>query len=182
MLSHGADPNSIDESTGFTPLLSLANHCQPGDLCSELVASLVISGCDVNFSHGGKCLNSKQPTHSIADIGTTLMYAIQGGHNSLVKALLLLGPDVINSDFVNSRYVSLTFISRLTPYRGRTPLHLACVYGHEEIVQLLFELKPNTSDMVAVYDNYGFTPLHEAAAFGHTNVCSRGILPGLTCN
>jgi len=50
---------------------------------------------------------------------------------------------------------------------GRSALHKACFWGHNEMVQYLVnECKLN----VNVQDNYGDTALHDAAKFGHETV------------
>jgi ankyrin repeat protein len=49
---------------------------------------------------------------------------------------------------------------------GRTPLHIAALWGRVEIVKLLLErdVNPNAKD------NYGDTPLHIAALWGHVEI------------
>ncbi|XP_071041937.1 serine/threonine-protein phosphatase 6 regulatory ankyrin repeat subunit B-like [Parasteatoda tepidariorum] len=49
---------------------------------------------------------------------------------------------------------------------GRTPLHLACISGYDDIVQYLI---PKLFDINA-YDKLGYTPLHHAVRHNHLNV------------
>ena len=46
---------------------------------------------------------------------------------------------------------------------GFTPLHIACVYGHEEIAKLLLE----EGGSVEAKTKDGYMPLHLAAQHGH---------------
>ncbi|KAI8999598.1 hypothetical protein BC832DRAFT_204836 [Gaertneriomyces semiglobifer] len=55
----------------------------------------------------------------------------------------------------------------LTPQKSMTPLHLACTYGHVDIVHLLLSY---TDSLVNSYDDEGWTPLHCACAEGHVEV------------
>jgi ankyrin repeat protein len=50
---------------------------------------------------------------------------------------------------------------------GMTALHMACMHGHLEVVQILLDRGAN----VHVRDNNGSFPLHVAAAFNHADVC-----------
>ena len=49
---------------------------------------------------------------------------------------------------------------------GDTPLHVACLYGHADIVRALLE----TNADPRVTDGDGGTPLHDASAGGHLNI------------
>jgi ankyrin repeat protein len=51
---------------------------------------------------------------------------------------------------------------------GVTPLHLACFYGQEEVVECLLEAGADVS--VGAQNQAGSTPLHEAARSGHRNI------------
>jgi len=50
---------------------------------------------------------------------------------------------------------------------GDTPLHVACLYGHADIVRALLEAN---ADPPRVTDGDGGTPLHDASAGGHLNI------------
>ncbi|KAJ3178405.1 hypothetical protein HDU85_005203 [Gaertneriomyces sp. JEL0708] len=60
-----------------------------------------------------------------------------------------------------------TVVDFLTPQKSMTPLHLACTYGHVDIVHLLLSY---TDSLVNSYDDEGWTPLHCACAEGHVEV------------
>jgi ankyrin repeat protein len=49
---------------------------------------------------------------------------------------------------------------------GDTPLHVACLYGHADIVRALLEKNADPR----VTDGDGGTPLHDASAGGHLNI------------
>ena len=49
---------------------------------------------------------------------------------------------------------------------GDTPLHVACLYGHADIVRALLEANADPR----VTDGDGGTPLHDASAGGHLNI------------
>ena len=49
---------------------------------------------------------------------------------------------------------------------GDTPLHVACLYGHADIVRALLEANADAR----VTDGDGGTPLHDASAGGHLNI------------
>ena len=51
---------------------------------------------------------------------------------------------------------------------GITPLHLACRYGHAEVVKALLE---KGADVHAKH-NIGFTPLHSACWYGHHDIAA----------
>ncbi len=58
-------------------------------------------------------------------------------------------------------------VHQLEPTSGRSALHKAAFWGHNDMVQfLLKECKINPN----VQDNYGDTALHDAARFGHDGV------------
>ena len=116
-----------------------------------------------------------------------LMYAVYGGHNSLVRVLIKEFQFNVNKSRSN---------------QGRTPLHEACLQGHTDLVrELVKEHKADRSAknkdnedalMYAVYgghnslvrvlikefqfnvnkslNNQGRTPLHEACLQGHTDL------------
>ena len=49
---------------------------------------------------------------------------------------------------------------------NRTALHIACICGHQEAVQLLLGHKANKN----LKDNWGWTPIMYAASYGHVNI------------
>ena len=65
---------------------------------------------------------------------------------------------------------------------GDTPLHVACLYGHADIVRALLEANADPR----VTDGDGGTPLHDASAGGHLNIVkmlverSSKVAPALT--
>ncbi len=76
--------------------------------------------------------------------------AAQSGDLAKVKALLKDNPDLVSSKDNN----------------GGTPLHMAALGGHKDIVELLVANKAD----VNAKNNYGMTPLHVSAIFNHKDV------------
>ncbi|RSL55684.1 hypothetical protein CEP54_009254 [Fusarium duplospermum] len=116
--------------------------------------------------------------------GMLLCFAVENGHEALVKLLLGTGKVDLNArdsrdrtplslaaDNGHEALVKLLLgtdkvdLNAEDEYR-RTPLSLAAEEGHEEIVKLL--LGTNKVDPVA-QDTYGRTPLSFAAGRGHDN-------------
>ncbi len=57
---------------------------------------------------------------------------------------------------------------------GRTPLHLAALQGHMQLVKLLEAARAD----VNAKDEHGMTPLHKAAVQGHTQTVSELLAHG----
>ncbi len=51
---------------------------------------------------------------------------------------------------------------------GRTPLHLAALQGHMQLVKLLEAARAD----INAKDEHGMTPLHKAAVQGHTDTAA----------
>ena len=76
--------------------------------------------------------------------------ACESGDQNKVKLLIAIGVDV-----------------NLQVGRGRTPLHLACLSGHLDIVESLLK---NPSININIQDINGRTSLHWACNRGHLNI------------
>ena len=57
---------------------------------------------------------------------------------------------------------------------GRTPLHLAALQGHMQLVKLL----ENSGANVNASDEHGMTPLHKAAVQGHADTVAELLAHG----
>ena len=108
---------------------------------------------------------------------TPLMLASLFGHVTCVETFLLQGADISHSSHSDLSRLHIASINndyewaQITNYNkadteikdkhGRTPLHYACFYGHNKVVEQLY------GALSTVFDNYGLTPLMYAAANAH---------------
>jgi ankyrin repeat protein len=118
--------------------------CEVGSL--GVVQYLLLSGADpcIQDSHGR----------------SGLYMASENGHAGVVRLLLSEG---VTPGHVNATTVELW-----------TPLHTACMKGHDRVVGMLLLAGAN----VAAKDSRGFTPLHEAALHGHVCVLQQLLAAG----
>ena len=121
------------------------------------------------------------PTPPYLPCDNELLEASKDGDLELVKKIVSLIPDMVNTYDVNGRYS--TPLHYAAGYNrvgvvefllnngadvhakdkgGLVPLHNACSYGHYEVTELLVK----HGATVNVSDLWKFTPLHEAAAKG----------------
>lgn len=70
------------------------------------------------------------------------------------------------------------FICSSVDGRGNTPLHLATLQGHTEVVKLLSALEAD----LGVRDQAGYEPVHMAALHGHVNCLMTLVAMGATIN
>jgi ankyrin repeat protein len=66
----------------------------------------------------------------------------------------------------------------VTSNSGWSPLNIACLEGHKEIVQLLLE---NDADVNSINKD-GETPLHLASVVGHTEIVKLLLKNGAAVN
>eukprot|EP00484_Ammonia_sp_Unknown_P007644 CAMPEP_0197073520 /NCGR_PEP_ID=MMETSP1384-20130603/210648_1 /TAXON_ID=29189 /ORGANISM="Ammonia sp." /LENGTH=829 /DNA_ID=CAMNT_0042512357 /DNA_START=151 /DNA_END=2637 /DNA_ORIENTATION=+ len=146
LINYGADLNKPDRSQGATPLFVA---CQNGK--KEAVDLLLAANADANRPRSG-------------DGTTPLMMAAHNGHEGIVDVLLKSGADPMqanttglnalgcaamqgHAEIVRVTYQHLLnvknpqeivdFVNAGDGVNGWTPLHLACMGGHENVIKYL---------------------------------------------
>jgi ankyrin repeat protein len=116
---------------------------------------------------------------------TPFLEACALGHTKMAQLLLQKGamPDSVDERGFNGLHLAamngwldttLFLISKGFPVSAKsklaqmTPLHLACIHGHLEIVKILIDCK---SDLGSI-DDQRKTPLHHASQRGHADIAS----------
>eukprot|EP01083_Nonionella_stella_P200917 735368_1 len=149
LINYGADLNKPDRSQGATPLFVA---CQNGKKSS--VDLLLAANADVNRPRSG-------------DGTTPLMMAAHNGHAGIVDVLLKSGADPMqanttglnalgcaamqgHAEIVKLAYQHLLnvknpqeivdFVNAGDGVNGWTPLHLACMGGHENVIKYLINI------------------------------------------
>ena len=149
LINYGADLNKPDRSQGATPLFVA---CQNGK--KPAVDLLLAANADVNRPRSG-------------DGTTPLMMAAHNGHSGIVDVLLKSGADPMqanttglnalgcaamqgHSEIVKLAYQHLLnvknpqeivdFVNAGDGVNGWTPLHLACMGGHENVIKYLINV------------------------------------------
>lgn len=185
------DGHIPDPSTRGATSLHLA--CEYGHL--EVVKRLVRHGFDINNNHSSNyrtplSLACENGNHDVVDyllaLGvpidqadgprwTPLMYACKHGHDGVVETLLKKGqgePLMEENGVFTRTYANLTSFRAVrmdsdTVFRQPTyPLHIACKYGHLNIVKLLARAGASLEE----YDEGGRTPLYITCANGQISI------------
>jgi len=178
LINYGADLNKPDRSQGATPLFVA---CQNGK--KPAVDLLLAANADVNRPRSG-------------DGTTPLMMAAHNGHAGIVDVLLKSGADPMqanttglnalgcaamqgHSEIVKLAYQHLMnvknpqeivdFVNAGDGVNGWTPLHLACMGGHENVIKFLI----NTVKVDIFKKDYeNKTGLEHAWQNGHQTIVS----------
>jgi len=178
LINYGADLNKPDRSQGATPLFVA---CQNGK--KPAVDLLLAANADVNRPRSG-------------DGTTPLMMAAHNGHSGIVDVLLKSGADPMqanttglnalgcaamqgHSEIVKLAYQHLLnvknpqeivdFVNAGDGVNGWTPLHLACMGGHENVIKYLIE-RVKVDIFKKDYENK--TGLEHAWQNGHQTIVS----------
>jgi ankyrin repeat protein len=178
LINYGADLNKPDRSQGATPLFVA---CQNGK--KSAVDLLLASGAEVNRPREG-------------DGTSPLMMSAHNGHADIVDVLLRSGADPMqpNSTGLNAlgcaamqghaKIVKLIYehmkrvedMSKIRQFvnagdevNGWTPLHLACMGGHVNVIKyLIYTVKVD----IFKKDYENKSGLEHAWASGHQNIVS----------
>lgn len=162
-LAAGMDPNTKDQSSLGTPLISAAAH---GDI--EIVRSLLNGGANVNERDRGG--------------NTALLRALETPHDDVAELLLAQQSVDLNAQGLSGLTVLMRYVGRdreemvrkmlerganvsLQDNDGDTALHNGARRGNVNILRLLLGkgADPNVKNKV------GGTPLMWAAVFGHSD-------------
>ena len=171
LIASGADIEGPNESTGATSLFIAAQNGH-----KQVVNMLIAAGADINAprtidgttplmaaaSNGRKeitriLLENQADPMMVNKAGVNLFgAAAMMGHLDVIRLLVEHKVHLNDVDFVNA-----------TNKNGRTPMHFACQYGHENVVRYLAE-----TFKVAVNqkDRYNKTPKDLAVENGHESI------------
>jgi ankyrin repeat protein/urea transporter len=113
----------------------------------------------------------KKPIELISNelIESVIVELIKEGDNHMKKALL---PSLIctiiylNDTYLLQKIINLGIEINKGDYDNRTPLHIACASGNEDMVRILIWNGSN----INIKDRFGFTPLYEAVQHNHKNI------------
>ena len=144
LLEAGADPNAKDNS-GLTPVMSLVLSGVLSSSTSEMVYALHSHGCNLNAA-----LEVNE---------TNLELQSWNGRTALHMAI---GIEKVDSDCMKS-LISCGASIQATDAQGRTPLHIACIAGYFDNLDLL---APN-EDYFQIKDRSGCMPLYYVCRYGH---------------
>ncbi|XP_055813341.1 protein VAPYRIN-LIKE-like [Solanum dulcamara] len=164
--------NLLDVSLLLPKAISLCDGCQIDSLLkfaakngnSHCIAALIQAGADVNRRD--------------SDGDSVMSLAVKSGNLDSVQVLIESGYTIDNSadrflhyaapmdrvdlmEILCLGYADIDLNS--IDSQGRTPLHIAAINGHVEVIQFLVSVGSDT-DML---DSQGWTPLHFAAHQGH---------------
>ena len=144
LLKAGADPNARDNS-GLTPLMSLVLSGVVSSSTSEMVDALHSHGCNLNAA--------------LEVSETSLELQPWNGRTALHMAV---GTENVDDDCVKS-LISCGASIQATDAQGRTPLHIACIAGYFDNLDLL---APN-EDYFQTKDSSDCMPLYYVCRYGH---------------
>ena len=146
LLEAGADPNAKDNS-GLTPLMSLVLSGVVTSSTSEMVDALHSHGCSLNAA-----LDVSEASLKLQSLnGKTALHMAIGKQ-----------PENVDANCIKS-LVSCGASIQATDAQGRTPLHIACIEGYFDNLDLL---APN-KDYFQTKDSSGCMPLYYVCRFGH---------------
>ena len=146
LLQSGADPN-VKDNSGLTPLMSLVLSVVVSSSTSDMVDALHSYGCNLNAALEVSETNLKLQSWN----GRTALHMAVGKQ-----------PENVDADCIKS-LISCGASIQATDAQGRTPLHIACIEGYFDNLDLL---APN-KDYFQIKDSSGCMPLYYVCRFGH---------------
>ena len=108
----------------------------------------------------------------------TAFDTIKGGTAEIAALLILSGAEPVSGAY---EYFQTAVTNRNLNYRfddGQTPLHIASIQGHNEIVRYLLDNNAFTN----VQDSSGSSPLHEAVRYGRIEIVKMLLDSGADVN
>ena len=144
LLEAGADPN-VNDISGLTPLMSLVLSSVLSSSTSDMVDALHSYGCNLNAA--------------LEVSETNLELQLWNGSTALHMAI---GIEKVDSGCIKS-LISCGAYVQATDAQGRTPLHIACIVGYFDNLDLL---APN-EDYFQTKDSSGCIPLYYVCRYGH---------------
>ncbi|XP_060182090.1 protein VAPYRIN-LIKE-like [Lycium barbarum] len=162
----------LDVSSLLPKALSSCGGCQLDSLLksaakngnSHFISALVEAGADVNRrdSDGKSAMSLAVKSGSIDSVQVLIEsgYTIDNSADRFLHVASAMDRvDLMEILCLGYADIDLNSID----FQGRTPLHIASIHGHVEVIQFLVSVGSDT-DML---DSQGWTPLHFAAHQGH---------------
>ena len=157
LLEAGADPNVTDEF-GYTPLMKAVVSTNKSGITTDVVCSIITALCNSKCAINVSFVPSRPYDSNVqyCEGSTALHMAIDEWtvDQLCVQAL------VDNGAALDARDV-----------HGRTPLHIAIMWGHHRLIKLLAP----TPQAFCFKDNDGCTPLYYACKNSHIE-CIKGFI------
>ena len=164
LLEAGADSNSTDVF-GFTPLMRAVipsrfntSYANSTTVITAIITTLCNNNCDVNATLNIPCKScSSESNLQYSDGSTALHIAIDNGS----IPFLVINALVHNGAALDARDV-----------HGRTPLHIASIWGHHRLIKLLAP----SPESFHFKSNDGCTPLYYACKNSHLTFMTKFIV------
>ena len=160
LIAKGADVNAKDEDRN-TPLHLAALFGR-----KEVIELLIANGAAVNVKGGNL---GGMPLHHAAFEGHKVIIELLIAEGADVNAIIVSGPLQFNVGDIALNFTTDSEIAALLRKHGgmtseelrsgMTPLHLAAVNGHKEIVELLIAKGADVNEKIASGSNKNKTPL-----------------------
>jgi ankyrin repeat protein len=136
---------------------SKTSSLQFSDVSTDGICSVAVRECDEESEEGGDALESMDDIEDDIEVPTEMDPAAQELFQMIEDSHISEAIEFLSSGSVSPDCRGVD---------GDTPLHLACLYGHEELAAFLLE---RNVDVDAV-DEDNSVPLHNASAGGYVSI------------